>query len=65
MRSEQLRPELAGLIARLEHRILADPRYAQVLGRDTQDNSRAHTLAALEDAIIGLVMLHVQIRRDQ
>lgn len=65
MRSEELRPELAGLIARLEHRILADPRYAQVLGRDTADNSTSFTLQGIEDAIAGLVMLHIQMRRDK
>lgn len=65
MRSEELRPELAGLIARLEHRILTDPRYAQVLGRDQAENSVAFTLQGLEDAIVGLVMLHIQMRRDQ
>lgn len=65
MRSEQLRPELAGIISRLEHRILTDPRFAQVLGRDTADNSTTLTLQGIEDAIVGLVMLHIQMRRDQ
>lgn len=65
MRSEELRPELAGIISRLEHRILTDPRYAQVLGRDTADNSTTLTLQGIEDAIVGLVMLHIQMRRDQ
>lgn len=65
MRSEELRPELAGIIARLEHRIMADPKYATVLQRDAVDNTKAFTLAGIEDAIAGLVMLHIQIRRDQ
>jgi hypothetical protein len=64
MRSEELRPELAGIIARLEHRILADPAYAQVLGRDDPANSQAFILDGIERAIAGLVMLHIQVRRD-
>lgn len=64
MRSEELRPELAGIIARLEHRILTDPRYVQVLGRDEPNNSRDFILSGIEDAIAGLVMLHIQVRRD-
>jgi hypothetical protein len=64
VRSEELGPELAGIISRMQHRILVDPRYAQVLGRDEPSVSRDFILSGIEDAIAGLIMLHIQVRRD-
>lgn len=65
MNSELLAGELGGIIRRLEHRIKTTPRYAQILEQDSEDESLAQTLGALEDAICGLVMLHIQLRRNQ
>lgn len=65
MRSEVLVAELAGLIRRLERRIQTNPKYAAVLDVDTTDEALQHVLEGVEDAICGLVMLHIQLRRDQ
>lgn len=64
MRSEELTNELAGLISRLSHRIQRHPTYTTVLQRDTQDQSLSLTLDGIEDAICGLILLHIQLRRD-
>jgi hypothetical protein len=64
MMSSELNGEVAGLISRLQHRVTTDPKMASVLGRDTKDQSRDLILSGIEDAIIGLVMLHVQVRRE-
>lgn len=63
MRTEELQNELAGLINRMSLRLVRDPKYARALQRDTQDNSVDLTLDGIEDAICGLVMLHIQLRR--
>ena len=63
MMSSDLNGEVAGLISRLQHRVSTDPKMGQVLQRDTEDQSKQLILSGLEDAIIGLVMLHIQIRR--
>lgn len=64
MRSELLIGELAGIIRRLEINIRSNPRYASLLDVDTQDEALAHVLEGIEDAIAGLVVLHIQLRRD-
>lgn len=64
MESELLGNELAGIIARLNHRLRTDPKYARTMTRDTQDNSLELALEGIEDAICGLVMLHIQLRRE-
>ena len=64
MMSSDLNGEVAGLISRLQHRVRTDPKMVPVLGRDTTDQSKDLILSGIEDAIIGLVMLHVQVRRD-
>lgn len=63
MRSEELNGEIAGLIGRLQHKVRTDPKMPLYLGRDTEDNSRDLILSGIEDAILGLVMLHIQMRR--
>ena len=63
MMSNDLAGEIAGLISRLQHRIRTDPQMPRVLGRDDEQNSTDLTLAGIEEAIIGLVMLHIQVRR--
>jgi hypothetical protein len=64
MRSEELNGEVAGLISRLQHRVRTDTKMVPVLGRDTKDQSKDLILSGIEDAILGLVMLHIQVRRD-
>lgn len=64
MRSDLLVIELGSLIRRLERRIQSHPRYAAVLEVDTTDEAVQHALEGIEDAIAGLVMLHIQLRRD-
>lgn len=64
MMSSDLNGEVAGLISRLQHRVRTDPKMIPVLGRDTTDQSKGLILSGIEDAIIGLVMLHVQVRRE-
>lgn len=63
MRSEELQGEIAGLISRLALRMRTDPGMARALQRDTEDHSVNITLDGIEEAIIGLVMLHIQVRR--
>lgn len=62
MRSEILTTELASIIRRLQHRIESTPRYAALLDVDTQDEALAHVLEGIEDAIAGLVVLHIKTR---
>lgn len=62
MRSELLIGELAGIIRRLEGRILTEPTYARLL--EDEDQAVAHVLKGIEDAIAGLVVLHINIRRN-
>lgn len=64
MMSSELNGEIAGLISRLQRRVTTDAKMASVLGRDTKDQSKDLILSGIEDAIIGLVMLHVQVRRE-
>lgn len=64
MRTEELLPELAGIIRRLEHRIQRDPKYASLLEVDTEDEAESFALDAIEDAIAGLIVLHIQLRRQ-
>lgn len=64
MMSSDLNGEIAGLISRLQRRVTTEPRMAPVLQRDTKDQSRDLILSGIEDAIIGLVMLHIQTRRE-
>lgn len=64
MRSDLLVSELGSIIRRLEHRIKTTPRYAAVLEDvDTQDEALQVALDGIEDAIAGLVMLHIQLRQ--
>lgn len=65
MRTELLIQELAGVIRRLEGRITRDPKYARLFEVDTTDEALQHTLEGIEDAVAGLVMLHIQLRRPQ
>ena len=65
MRSEELNSELAGILTRMRSRILADPALAKALALDNQDHSKQVILEGIEQAILGLVMLHMQVRRDQ
>lgn len=65
MRSELFTQELAGVIRRLESRITRDPKYARLFDVDTPDEALQHTLDGIEDAIAGLVMLHIQLRRPK
>lgn len=64
MRSDLLVSELGSLIRRLENRIRTNPRYAAVLEEDRAEDALQHTLDGIEDAIAGLVMLHIQLRRN-
>lgn len=64
MRSEVLSGELAGLIRRLQNRIEGEQQYAHLLSTDSKDQSLQHVLRGIEDAIAGLVVLHIQLRRD-
>lgn len=63
MRSEELITELAGLIRRLERKVRTSPRLADLLDVDTEQESQQQALDALEDAIVALVVLHIQLRR--
>ena len=63
MNSDLLVTELAGLIRRLEHRINTNPKYAEVLGWGSEDEAVQLVLDGLEDAICGLVLLHIQTRK--
>lgn len=65
MESEPLINELAGVIRRLERRIREDSRYVGPLEADTQDAAERFTLAGLEDAIVGLLILHIQLRQKR
>lgn len=65
MRSEELNSELAGILTRMRQRILADPAMAKALALDNQKHSEQVILEGIEQAILGLVMLHMQVRRDQ
>lgn len=64
MRSEVLVNELAGIVRRMEQRINRSPKYAALLEQDSTDQSLQVVLEGIEDAIAGLVMLHIQLRRD-
>lgn len=63
MRSEEVNNELAGLISRLQHKVRVDPAMPLYLSRDTEDISRELILSGIEDALIGLILLHIQVRR--
>lgn len=63
MRSEELQAEVAGIIGRLGTRLHRDPNIARSLLRDTEENSVDTALEGIEEAILGLVMLHIQLRR--
>lgn len=63
MRTDELNAEVAGLIARLSIRMRTDPELARSMNRDTPDSSVDLTLQGIEDAILGLVQLHIQVRR--
>ena len=63
MRSEEVAGEVAGIIGRLGTRLQRDPALAQSLTRDTEENSVETALEGIEEAILGLVMLHIQVRR--
>lgn len=65
MRSEELQAEVAGIVGRLGTRLQRDPRFAQALLRDTEENSVQTTLEGIEEAILGLVMLHIQVRQPR
>lgn len=58
MLSDDLVNELGSLIRRLESKIRLEPVYV------TREGDWL-TLDALENAIIGLVLLHIQLRRNQ
>lgn len=63
MRSEEVQGEVAGIIGRLGTRLQRDPEFARALVRDTEENSVSVALDGIEEAILGLVMLHIQVRR--
>lgn len=65
MRSELLVGELAGIIRRLENRIKTTPKYASLLQQDTEDAALELTLDGIEDAIAGLVLLHIHLRESK
>ena len=64
MRSEELSGELGSLIRRMEGRIRNHPTYADLLASGTDDAELFHVLSALEDAIVGLVLLHIKMRQE-
>jgi len=64
MRSEQLSGELGSLIRRMEQRILQHPMYADLLSSGADDAELYHVLSSLEDAIVGLVLLHIRMRQE-
>ncbi len=59
-----MKGELTGIILRAHHHIDRDSRYAELLAQDSTDNSLEFALNAIEDAIAGLALLHIQLRRD-
>ena len=63
MRTEELVPELASLVNRLEFRIKTNPRYARLLA--VENETKEFTIEAIEDAIAGLVILQMQLRKGQ
>ena len=64
MRSEQLSGELGSLIRRMEQRIRSHPMYADLLSSGTDDAELYHVLSSIEDAIVGLVLLHIRMRQE-
>ena len=64
MRSEQLSGELGSLIRRMEGRIRSHPMYADLLSQGGNDAELYHVLSSLEDAIVGLVLLHIRTRQE-
>lgn len=64
MRSEELSGELGSLIRRMEQRIRTNPMYADLLQQGGSDAEMYHVLSALEDAIVGLVLLHIRTRQE-
>jgi hypothetical protein len=61
MQSEELNAEIATILGRLSTKIRTDPAMLRALARG--DGNDETTLAGIEEAIIGLVMLHIQVRR--
>ena len=64
MRSEELSGELGSLIRRMEQRIRTNPMYADLLQQGDNDAELYHVLSALEDAIVGLILLHIRTRQE-
>ncbi len=64
MRSEQLSGELGSLIRRMEQRIRSHPMYADLLSSGSDDAELYHVLSSIEDAIVGLVLLHIRMRQE-
>lgn len=64
MRSEELTGELGSLIRRMEQRIRTHPMYSDLLAQGELDADLFHVLTALEDAIVGLVLLHIRTRQE-
>lgn len=58
---EEFQSELAGLIGRLSTKVLKDPRVTRAMAYG--DGAEELVLDGLEEAIIGLVLLHINIRR--
>lgn len=63
MRSEEVSSELAGIIGRLRTRLNVDPSFARALALDNEAHTEQVVLEGIEQAITGLVMLHIQVRR--
>lgn len=63
MRTEELVPELASLVNRLEFRVKTNPKFHRLLTVDSE--AREFTIEAIEDAIVGLVILQIQLRKGQ
>lgn len=59
--SEELNSEVAGILARLTVKMRTDPAIARAMDRN--DGGQQLVLDALEEAIVGLVLLHIQMRR--
>lgn len=64
MRSEELSGELGALVRRMERRVRSHPMYADLLSAGTDDAELYHVLSSLEDAIVGLVLLHIRTRQE-
>lgn len=61
MNSDELQGEIAGILGRLSVKMRTDPMMARALLRGTQDTELI--LDGIEEAIIGLVLLHINVRR--